>query len=165
MNIIFIRHAEAVPIDLGTVDTDFERPLTEKGHRQTGRLADFLLRAQFPVDRLYFSPLVRARETAAGIASTLQIPMEAQVETERLALGTKREKFIKLLESIDVETSILVGHEPHFSKWTAWLIGSKRAQVDFDKASAAFIQIDGQKIEKGCGELKWLIAPKLLMPE
>lgn len=68
MELILIRHGlpHAVQNDDGT---PADPPLTERGHQQAARMADWLSRE--PIERLYSSPMLRARQTAAPLAARL----------------------------------------------------------------------------------------------
>ena len=39
------------------------------------------------------------------------------------------------------------------------MIGSKKAQIAFAKGAVALIRVDGHEVEKGTGELLWLLPP------
>lgn len=68
MEIVLIRHGEPEWIREGlNVDNP---PLTERGHRQAGAMADFLRDEHF--DEVFCSPLRRARQTAAPLFEALQ---------------------------------------------------------------------------------------------
>jgi 2,3-bisphosphoglycerate-dependent phosphoglycerate mutase len=71
MELILIRHAEPVRIASGDVDGPADPGLTERGHDQARRLAAWL--AVDGLDALVTSPLRRARETAAPLASALDL--------------------------------------------------------------------------------------------
>jgi probable phosphoglycerate mutase len=75
MQLILIRHA--LPMRVETLDgSPADPPLSASGSLQAARLADWLARR--PLDRLYSSPLRRARETAAPIASRLGLALEIE---------------------------------------------------------------------------------------
>lgn len=77
-NIALVRHGQTdLNLQLrwqGTTDA----PLNELGRRQAAEVADLLVRHQW--SRIITSPLQRARQTAAAIASRLELP-EPQVNT------------------------------------------------------------------------------------
>jgi len=66
VELLLIRHA--LPIRVENADGPADPPLAEAGHRQARALAGWL--AEEPLDRLYVSPMVRARETAAPLAES-----------------------------------------------------------------------------------------------
>ncbi len=69
MDLLLIRHAEPVRIAAGEVDGPANPGLTERGTDQAHRLADWLRTEH--VDEIVASPLLRARETAAPLATAL----------------------------------------------------------------------------------------------
>ncbi len=60
-------------------------PLSELGRRQAERLADRLARER--VDRVYTSPIERARQTAAPIAARLGVTLETEPALEEIDFG------------------------------------------------------------------------------
>jgi len=64
VELLLIRHA--LPMRVENAVGPADPPLAEDGHRQAKALAAWL--APEPLDRLYVSPLARARETAAPLA-------------------------------------------------------------------------------------------------
>lgn len=71
MELVLVRHAQPVRVEQGTVAGPADPRLSEAGHRQADRLADWL--AAEPIDAVLTSPLRRARETAAPVAAALGV--------------------------------------------------------------------------------------------
>jgi len=76
MQLLFVRHGQS---SANTLQVFANRsldlyPLTSLGWRQAGDLA--LLLASEPVSHVYTSPLLRARQTAAMVATQLGLPLE-----------------------------------------------------------------------------------------
>ena len=69
MEIVLIRHGEPEWVRDGLAVVD--PPLTERGHRQAERLADYLSEERF--DEVLVSPLVRARQTASPLLDALGV--------------------------------------------------------------------------------------------
>jgi probable phosphoglycerate mutase len=74
MELILVRHAQPVRVEQGTVTGPADPGLSDTGHVQAGRLAEWL--AAEPIDVVLTSPLCRARETAAPLAATLGVTAE-----------------------------------------------------------------------------------------
>lgn len=72
MDLLLIRHAEPIRVeaDSGVADP----ALTERGHEQAQRLAEWLRHEQ--IDHITVSPLQRARQTAAPLAATFGLTPE-----------------------------------------------------------------------------------------
>ncbi len=69
MELLLIRHALPIRIDEGSVAGPADPHLADLGHRQAAALAAWL--AEERVDAVWCSPMRRARETAAPLASAL----------------------------------------------------------------------------------------------
>jgi 2,3-bisphosphoglycerate-dependent phosphoglycerate mutase len=74
VDLLLIRHA--LPLRVEGADGPADPPLSEAGHHQSRLLAEWL--AAEPLDRLYVSPMARARETAVPLAD--QRGLDAVVE-------------------------------------------------------------------------------------
>lgn len=68
--LFIIRHGNtfASSADARRVGARTDIPLVASGHAQAQRLGDWFARQALPIGRLFTSPLLRARETADGIA-------------------------------------------------------------------------------------------------
>ena len=55
---------------------------------------------------------------------------------------------------------LLAGHEPLFSRLTAYLLGSAELQVEFKKGAIVCIELDRFPAEPH-GVLRWMLTPKL----
>ena len=74
MDLVLVRHAQPVRVEQGTVPGPADPGLSEQGHSQAVRLADWL--ATEPIGAVLTSPLRRARETAAPVAAALGLTAE-----------------------------------------------------------------------------------------
>ena len=156
MNLYLIRHADAVTLGQNNVSTDEERPLTEIGQAQTKALAATLQKQGAQLDWIVHSPLVRAQQTAAGIAKHWQPLAPPLQECEQLAPGGRPKKLVRFLRRLNGDNFALVGHMPDIGELAGWLIGGKKAQIDFAKAGAAAITFR-DSVDKGSGVLEWLV--------
>ncbi len=160
MNILLIRHADALPTGEGGAADDESRPLSETGHAQCAPLARAIDRFGVRPQIVISSPLLRARQTASGMLPTWEgAPPELRIADE-LAPGAKRNKLARLLRGFSAETVALVGHMPDLGLFAAWLIGSKRARIDFAKAGAACL-VSETVPAKGGAALVWMVTPEV----
>ena len=158
MHLLIIRHAIAV--DRGTPGIpDEERPLTPEGELKFREAAKGLVRLVDRPDALLTSPLLRAKQTAAIVASAWgQIVPK---ETSPLAGGSFEEQAEVLDRYPDDATVAVVGHEPHLSGLLARLLGSRRDdRLTFKKGGAALVDVPAHLAEGG--ELVWFLPPKVL---
>ena len=159
MDLFLIRHADALPLGAPGITLDAERPLSEKGVRQSADLARFLLKSGIVFDRILASPLLRAKQTAETLLAGLKNETLAIEECADLIPDARPRKLAKILGRSSAERIALVSHLPFIGELAAWLIGSRKAQVDFGKAGMAYIAT-GPDVGKGTGILQWLVGPQ-----
>jgi phosphohistidine phosphatase len=163
MDLYLIRHAEAEPVGISGIEADADRPLTEAGHGQCAVLAVALLRHKVRLERVLTSPLLRARETAEGLLTHWTAPLPEMQVCDQLAPGGRRRKLTKMLSNLGLDAVAVVGHMPDLALYAAWLIGSKRAQIDLAKAGVACVHFEDQPA-KAAGSLAWLVTPDWYAP-
>ena len=100
MRLLVIRHADAGEADPRRYPDDRDRPLTDRGRLEHRAVATALVRMDLRPTRLYTSPLLRARETAAITSEVLGGPAP------------------ELLDALVA----CVGHEPSLSGLAALLL-------------------------------------------
>ena len=150
MRVLVIRHSHAVPQTGGMRDA--ERPLTAEGERRFQAAARGLARLVTP-DALFTSPLVRARQTAAILATACAI--EATPDGA-LASGAVDDVFGLLANQPPEATVALVSHEPTVSMLVAEIVGARSAELfAFTPGAAAFLEVFS--IRRRSGRLLWFI--------
>jgi phosphohistidine phosphatase len=158
MDIYLIRHAEAASLAEAGVFDDSSRPLTENGKNQSQKLAACLKQHNIKPAIVITSPLLRARETADEMLREWGTAAPELRFCDDLAINGKRRRLARFIEDLGAEHVALVGHQPDLGKFAAWLIGSKKAEIDFAKAGVACVHCE-QQVGKGEGVLEWLITP------
>jgi phosphohistidine phosphatase len=161
VELYLIRHADAVRLGERGITTDEERPLTEEGLAQAGRVGAGLQRRGARPVLILTSPLLRARQTVDQLASELAAPTPEVRICEELAPGGKRRKLARFVEGLGPGPLALVGHLPDLGAWAGWLLGSKKVHLDLPKAGVACIQASGE-LKKGAGVLLWYLPPEWL---
>jgi phosphohistidine phosphatase len=154
MNLCLIRHAEAQPRSEGVEDE--LRALTDKGWDQCRLLAEALQRVGLRPGVFVVSPLVRARQTAEGMLRHWPEPRPEVRECVHLAPGGKARKLVRFLRGLEGDTIAAIGHEPDLSRFTGWLIGTRKVEIQLDKAGAALVTCEAGP-GKGLGVLTWLV--------
>lgn len=109
MRLVIVRHAEAA-----AGHPDEVRPLTAQGRAQARQLGDALRRRGVVPDAVVSSPLLRARETAAGLELG-----EPEID-DRLAPGATPEDVRSAAEARG-STVVVVGHQPDCGRAAAAL--------------------------------------------
>jgi len=159
MELYLIRHADAVALGENNIQVDDDRPLTPIGEQQAKTVAAGLQRKGVVLQTILTSPLLRARQTAeALLKGWTGTPPEIRICPE-LAPGKKPRKLARLLEEMEGQPVALIGHEPDLSKWAAWVIGAKKAQLALAKAGVAHISCENGP-GKGEGTLLQLLTPE-----
>ncbi len=147
--VYFLRHGEADWPDWD--QSDDERPLTKRGKAEVKRVAKFLRRVGAEPRLVFTSPLPRAAQTAKIVAK--QLCLELGVE-EMLGPGFNAEKFRRLFATQEIDSIVIVGHEPDFSGVIRAITGS---DVALAKAGIALVELEKPGVK---GKLRWLFPPR-----
>jgi phosphohistidine phosphatase len=103
VRLFLVRHAEAEP-----GEPDDLRTLTQHGRRQAQELGERFAKHGIAPDAILSSPLLRARQTAEGIAAGVGLTAEPD---ERLAPGATADD-VRAAVAGRGETVVVVGHQP-----------------------------------------------------
>lgn len=161
MRVLLVRHAiaEARERFARTGRDDTERPLTALGRRRMHRAAAGLLRVLPKVDTIATSPLIRAVETAAVLASAYGI---ANVqELMQLSPGRRSVELLNWLrKQLSDDVVVVVGHEPDLGRTASWLLcGMPESFLPLKKGGACLIEFD-DAIEAGAAKVVWVLRPR-----
>jgi phosphohistidine phosphatase len=151
-----IRHADAIEVGQNGIAEDAERPLSDQGREQAGRLGRALAARGITAPRIVASPLRRAVETAEIVRQQWPEPVPELSVCEFLAPGGKRRRLTKQLCDMGCPVLLVVGHEPGLSRYAAWLIGGRKVDLVLTKAGVVRIDFEAT-IEKRGGSLRWLL--------
>ena len=110
--LVLVRHGKAVD---GGVDV--ERPLTDRGRRDSAAAGRWLAEQGIRPDRILVSPAVRAQQTWSSIAAELGVAEDAVIDEHIYDNEVDR-----LLQAVHdtpdgVATLVLVGHNPSFEQF------------------------------------------------
>jgi len=162
MRLLIVRHGIAVDRGDPAYPWDDDRPLTPEGIHKFRIAARGVKELGVKPDRIISSPLVRARQTAEilrdAVAPDLPLDIEPHLEP-----GGNFDAGVKSLLAFSEETIAIVGHEPHVSGFTAYLLAGPRnhASILFKKGAAALVTFPG-RLQIGTGTLEWLMQPGAL---
>lgn len=159
MQIYLLRHgiAENAKHD----QSDDDRALTAEGRKKLREVLKVAKAAEVQPTRILTSPYRRAVETA-DIAANVLGHKEELLRTKALVPGGDP---TAVWEEVRVHKGepglLLVGHEPLFSKLTAYLLDSPALIVDFKKG--ALVRVDMEQFgPRPRGILRWLLPPKIV---
>lgn len=157
--LLLLRHGIAEPRSPG--EPDESRPLTAAGRQRTRAVLQRLRDLKLHGDRMFCSPLLRARQTAelalaAGLAPDLQISPLLAPGGDPLPL---------LAQAVPRGRLALVGHEPDLGRLATDLIGAPPGSLVLRKAGLAVLEWpDSEPAPRpGATRLLWLLAPRLLL--
>ncbi|MCH7866392.1 MAG: histidine phosphatase family protein [Myxococcales bacterium] len=124
MEMLLIRHG----LPIHTVNPDgkpADPPLSEAGHEQARLVAEWL--REEPIQRIYSSPLRRARETAFPLAQ--QLGLEIEIEARIREFDAEASEYIPLEE--------LKRTDPE--RWREFIAGGYTSGLDFDAFAAEVV--------------------------
>ncbi len=163
MEVYLLRHAIAV--DRGTPEyegRDDERPLTDEGIKKTKDAARGLKRSGLVFDRIWTSPILRARHTAEIVAKKLGLK-KVMEQTNDLGDGFSCDAVVALLQRAGADEKVLlVGHEPDFSVLAGHLLNGRGGMnINFKKGGMIRLDFEGD-VTPGAATLVYMLEPKHL---
>lgn len=162
MNLLIVRHGIAVERGDPAYPWDDDRPLTPEGMHKFRISARGLREVAPRLERIVVSPLIRARQTAEILRDAAAPGLELVIEPH-LEPGGDFDSTAKALLAFQEETIAIVGHEPHVSGFTAYLLAGPQSHASllFKKGAAALVTFPG-RLQPGAGTLQWLMQPGAL---
>ncbi len=164
IELYLIRHGIAA--EGANYAADSERPLTDKGRRQTKKVADWLYELGQRFDVILTSPLVRARQTAEILtACGLSSHME---ESAYLAPDGDINSWLNWLQQCcqgrGGSTFALVGHQPDLGNWAEILVwGESKDKLVLKKAGIIGLSLEDCSTPVGNSQLFLLNSPKWII--
>ncbi len=153
MNLYVVRHADAESLG-GGVNSDFDRPLSERGRTDAQMMARALASIHPHVKSILTSPLVRAVETGNFFGRELKREPEP---SRRLTPGFSPESLLEtILSQSKVASVVIIGHQPDMSTFISHLISPAcSATVDMVTCAVACLELESDDT----AHLRWLITP------
>ena len=136
MQILLVRHGDAL---IGGYD-DASRPLSVMGVDQSRIVGNAIKTMDIHPEAILSSPLVRAKEMAAIIGEILQVTKIGA--TEFLVPGTDQRQLVAQINTLGIQSILLVGHEPHLHNFASYLTTeSHDLQLHFGNGTLACIEV------------------------
>lgn len=155
MRLYLLRHGDAE--DYAPTGRDFDRRLTPEGIERMRAEAEGMRALGLKFEKIFASPLLRARETAEIVAETLGLPAPA-IEP-RVGGEFRLETIGEILEEqAGFEKVLFVGHQPDMSLTIQQLCGG---MAEMKRGSLACLECDVPR--RGQGVLLWLLSPRQLI--
>ena len=121
--LLVLRHAKS-SWDDSRLD-DHDRPLNDRGEADAPRVGEFVRASDLMPDAIISSDAVRARSTAEAMAAAAGFPGTILLEPRLYHAGVA--EIVDVLASVvdeDVETVMIVGHNPGLEELVARLTGA-----------------------------------------
>jgi len=155
MHLYIVQHGLAVP-----KDEHPERPLSDQGRAEVGRMAAFLARTRPAISRVIHSGKLRAAQTALIFSETIGPGRIVEEAADGLA---PKDPTDAAADDIDewTEDTMIVGHLPHLSKLVSRLVvGSEgNTVVHFTPGTVVCLE----RGENGGGwTVTWAVRPELM---
>jgi len=155
MNLYFIRHGEAE-----SSFPDEQRRLSEKGKTTIINSCSIWKKFVDGFDLIISSPLVRAVETADIIKKEFNFLNEILID-QKLRPGSNIEDIIELANSLNLEDTVFIGHQPDFSIHISKLISTGEVLIKMKAGAIAKVSFD-KSVKLNKGRLEFLLPPGLI---
>jgi len=158
MEIYILRHGVAEDGQPGQPDA--ERALTPDGRKKLRNVLRTAAAAGVAPSLILTSPYKRALQTAQLAAEILEYKGELLRTKALEPAAAPKTVWDEIRVHKDQAQILLAGHEPLFSRLTAYLLGSPNLQVDFKKGAIACVEVERFGAEPH-GVLRWMLTSKL----
>ena len=163
--LLILRHAKS-SWDSGA-DTDFERPLAERGKRDAPRMGQWLNRQNLKPDLVVSSPAERALQTTLRVCKELGVKKKKITWDSRI-YGSSTPQLLEVLSDIPAKADrvMLVGHNPGLEDLLRYLWGENTVVPPDGKLlpTAALAQVilpkNWQSLRKGVAQQVAIMRPK-----
>ena len=154
MKVYLIRHGDAV-----SSDVDPQRPLSEQGREDVGKIASFVSNLNIRVERIWHSGKSRAAQTAEILSEAVTASRGCS-SRKGLKPNDDVSTFAEELEAYDTDLMV-VGHLPFLWNLTS-LLAAGRETADIAAFSAAAIACL-RRSDPGVWQIEWMITPEILV--
>jgi phosphohistidine phosphatase len=158
MEIYILRHGVAEDGQPGQPDA--ERALTADGRKKLRNILRTAAAAGVAPSLILTSPYKRALQTAQLAAEILEYKGELLRTKALEPAAAPKTVWDEIRVHKDEAQILLAGHEPLFSRLTAYLLGSPNLQVDFKKGAIACVEVERFGADPH-GVLRWMLTSKL----
>lgn len=131
-DLILWRHAEAEVLLHG--QSDLDRQLTKKGHKQAKQMSAWLRKYLPKKTYVLTSPALRTRETVAYWGDDWHVE-------SRLAPERPLNPILALIEQSPFEHLLLIGHQPWIGELAAHMLGMQNTQLSIKKGAVWWLRL------------------------
>lgn len=158
-----IRHAKSSWDDVDL--TDIERPLNERGKRDSPRMGKRLKEKNIFPDMMLSSPATRALETCKVIAKTLGFA-EEKIKIDKRLYHADEDQLLKIVQGIEdlndkEEVVMIFGHNPGLTEFANSLLSETIDNIPTCGVVGSKVRVKSWKETTfGSGEMKFFDFPK-----
>lgn len=162
MKLYLIRHGVAA--DGSEHISDADRPLTREGVKKFHRTVEGFMTLDPPIDLIFSSPFLRARQTADILAHQIEAaqryPISVRI-SDCLAPPDDLQTFLSNVRTINPAARgvAAIGHEPILSRWIAGLCAQGHGAFEMKKGAIAGMELSS---DMHSAEL-FMLAPSALL--
>jgi phosphohistidine phosphatase len=144
---------------------DRARELTERGHRNAMAMGAYIHNLIGTPDAIITSDATRARQTAEIVAPAVDLAAPLTVEPRIYAADL--ETLLAVVRRIpdEVQTAIIIGHNPGFEELAAALAGNPEHDVRLPTSGLAVLELDIERwdsVRAGSGRLREVATPRTI---
>ena len=160
--LLILRHAKTQP---DAPAGDHARELTERGLRNAAAMGNYIRSLAGTPDAIITSDASRALQTAEIVAEAVGFTTPLTVEPR--IYGANLHTLLALVRSIldEVNTAIVVGHNPGFEELVEALVGDQDEGVRLPTAGLAVVEFDVEQWDaarQGTGRLREVTTPRTI---
>jgi phosphohistidine phosphatase len=160
--LLILRHAKtqsAAPAG------DHTRELTERGHRNAAAMGTHIHNRIGIPDAIITSDATRARQTAEIVARAVDFAAPLTVEPRIYAADL--DALLAVVRRIpdEVQTAIIVGHNPGCEELAAALVGKPEDEVRLPTSGLALLEFDVERwdaVRAGAGRIREVATPRTI---
>ncbi len=150
-SIYIVRHGHAL-----SETVDIERPLSETGRAQAGKIAEFLKTRAVSVDAIWHSTKTRAIQTAKILADAIN-GTDLLVRRDDLRPNDPVADIASELDALD-QSTMLVGHLPLVNRLVSALTGASEEASGFLECATVCLK----RSDDGKWQVDWTVHPDML---
>jgi phosphohistidine phosphatase len=161
--LILVRHAKTEP--LTDAESDFERQLKKRGHKDSRLVSDHLIGKRMVPEIIISSPASRALQTARIMAGAFSIPESEIKEVPFIYEGASVDELIATISELagDKDSVMVVGHNPDIALMAIQFSGDNFFYFPTSAtAIIGFSASEWSQIKSGQGRTELFVFPREL---
>ncbi len=153
MKIYLTQHGDAL-----AKEVDPDRPLSDQGQADVGRVANFLAVTGITIAQVRHSGKTRARQSAELLAARLA-PAAVVEAMEGLGPKNSGDELAKVVAAMS-DDLLVAGHQPFMGRFVSRLLSGRAdpPMVSYRPGSVVCLERD----QEGAWTLQWMVRPELI---